>query len=459
LSVHLAGVLLAGIQEVCLSVLSAPTFRSGRAAFLCIGNWFYPAGDSCKIEDAAIRCHPWPPGSSMRFLIRTLTAFFQLTVGMLAGAALLEGILRINPPLLAGLRGLAAPAPLDPPLTAVEYDVHYSDGDQLFWRPDLVRPVATGDDRLEAHVVFQTDEFGFRNDPPLPARADLVVLGRSFSLGAQSSSPWPAVLKEQTGWRVINLAEPGSTPEVKRDFLLQFGLPRRPRWVIVEVAPPIDALNYHPSSPTLVQMIPTPLVQEWARRFYGIRGFFTGEPIYPLAVDLPGRTYDLTCCVHYLDALTLTEQDWRESRGWREFTAAINRIAEEAGRHKACIAVLYAPTKPEIYFPLALDPAQLEPALRGLIPLRLDRSGELVPDPDRPPDILALRANAMAARDALSALARENGLVFVDPTGLMVQSVLEGRDPFMTYDSHWNALGHALVARAVAEALLAAECG
>jgi hypothetical protein len=383
----------------------------------------------------------------------------QITLGVVLGLALLELTLQLNPPLLSGLRGLGAPAPVDAPLTVTEYDVFYSNGDQLFWRPDLVRAIPPGEDRLEAHVRLETDEFGFRNSSPLPATADLIVLGRSFSLGAQSNSPWPVQLAGLTDWAVVNLSQPGSSPEVKRDYLIRFGLPRNPRWVVVEVEPPIDAMNYRPADPWLIQLLPLPVAQEYLRRYYGTAGFFTGKPIFPLSIDLPGRTYPLTCCTHYLNALTLTSEEWQASRGWREFTDAISGIAREAARKSSCTAVLYAPTKPEIYFPLALYPAQLQPALRDLIPLRLDENGELVDDPGRTPDILQMRANSLAARDALAAYARDNNLIFIDPTDRMVNAVLGGADPFMVYDSHWNTLGHTLVAQAVQEALAAAECG
>jgi hypothetical protein len=394
----------------------------------------------------------------MRRLSHLVSSFLHLILGSVLGLMLLECTLRVNPPLLAGLRGLGAPAPVDAPLTVTEYDVHYSDGDQIFWRPDLVRPIPPGEDRLETHVRLETDEFGFRNTPPLAPAVDAVVLGRSFSLGAQNNSPWPVRLAELTGWNVLNLSQPGSSPEVKRDYLVRYGLPRRPRWVIVEVEPPIDAMNYRPASPWLIQLLPLPLAQEYLRRSVGQAGFFSADPIYPLAIDLPGRTYPLTCCIHYLNALTLTREDWRASRGWLEFTAAVSGLAEETQRNASCTAVLYAPTKPEIYFPLALDPAQLQPALRDLLPLRVDGNGELVEDPGRLPDILQMRADALAARDALAAFARQHNLLFIDPTALMVEAVLGGADPFMVYDSHWNTLGHALVARAVREALAAAEC-
>ncbi|MBN1439075.1 MAG: hypothetical protein JW929_06660 [Anaerolineales bacterium] len=393
------------------------------------------------------------------FLAAAAASFLRLLLGIAGGLILLEILLRFNPPLLAGLRGLGAPAPVDSPLSVFEYDVYTSDADQIFWRPDLIRPIPPGEDRLEAHIRLETDEFGFRNTPPLPAEADLVVLGRSFSLGAQSQAPWPEQFADLSGWRVVNLSQPGSSPEVKRDFLTRFGLPRRPKWVVVEVEPPLDAMRFRPSDPWMIQLLPIPIAQEYLRRFFGIERFLTADPIYPLEVDLPGRTYPLVCCVHYLDALTLTVEEWQASRGWKEFTAAVSDLAREAAEGSSCTAILYAPTKPEIYFPLALDPSQLTPALRDLVPLRLDANHEVVVDAGRIPDILRMRANALAARDALAAYAAEHNLVFVDPTGLMVAAVLRGEDPFMAYDSHWNATGHALVAQAVWEALAGAECG
>ncbi len=395
---------------------------------------------------------------SLRRFAAPALSLFHLILGSVLGVLALEFILRVNPPLLAGLRGLGAPAPVDAPLTVAEYDVHYSDGDQIFWRPDLVRPIPPGEDRIEAHVRLETDEFGFRNSPPLPATADIIVLGRSFSLGAQNNSPWPAQLAGSTGWKVINLSQPGSSLEVKRDYLVRYGLPRQPRWVIVEVEPPIDAVNYRPASTWMVPRLPLPLAQEYLRRLYGKAGFFSADPIYPLGIDLPGRTYPLTCCIHYLNALTLTREDWQASRGWLAFTSAVREMADEARRNSACTAVLYAPTKPEIYFPLALDPSQLQPALRDLIRLRLDENGELVEGPGLRPDILQMRTNALAARDALEEYARAHSFVFIDPTELMVKAVLGGADPFMAYDSHWSTLGHALVAQAVLNALSAAEC-
>jgi hypothetical protein len=182
------------------------------------------------------------------------------------------------------------------------------------------------------------------------------------------------------------------------------------------------------------------------------------SPIYPLAVDLPGRTLPLTCCVHYLEVLTIDQSTLEQSRGWKTFTQGLIEMNADIQAGSGCMAVLYLPLKPEVYFPLALHPDQLQPALRGMVPLRLDGRKDLAPDPSRQPGILSILANIPAGRDALAAFAAEHHLVFIDPTRRMMDAVARGEDPFMVYDSHLNTRGHALVAQTVGDALQTAGC-
>ena len=64
----------------------------------------------------------------------------------------------------------------------------------------------------------------------------------------------------------------------------------------------------------------------------------------------------------------------------------------------------------------------------------------------------------MAGRDAVAAFAQANHLTLIDPTPRMVEAVLSGDSPFMVYDSHWNSLGHQIVAQTAAETLSSAAC-
>jgi hypothetical protein len=122
------------------------------------------------------------------------------------------------------------------------------------------------------------------------------------------------------------------------------------------------------------------------------------------------------------------------------------------------VAILYAPSKAELYFPLASDPAQLNPLITALHPLRLDENRRLVSDSLSTTDMTALVRNAPAGRDLLASYTLEQRLAFIDPSPAMIASILAGQDPFMVYDSHWNELGHQLVANAVSQTLQSSSC-
>ena len=383
-------------------------------------------------------------------------AALKLTLGVLASLCLLEATLRANPALL--LRGMALPAPADPPIMTQVYNVRSSDADLFFWVPGLIRPIPAEADRVEAHVVFETDEFGFPNAAPLPARVNVVVLGRSYSVGAQSSDPWPRALARLTGYEVLNLSQGASGIDLKRTYLERFGLLRRPRWVIVEVLPSMDIVGYSSVPSTLVQALVVPTIQELARRSRAGGSNNEVDPIFPVEVDIPGRRVELTFFAYYLAALTADGPGILASQQWAAYTRHLTDLAQETRANGACLVLLYAPTKANVYFPLAEDLSQLEPALVGVSAWRLGANGWLVGDPRVEVDVAAMQANASTARDLVAAYARQQRWLFVDPTQAMTEAVLNGESPFMAYDTHWSDLGQKLVAQELASALQGADC-
>jgi hypothetical protein len=182
------------------------------------------------------------------------------------------------------------------------------------------------------------------------------------------------------------------------------------------------------------------------------------QPILPISLDLPGRTLQLTCCLHYLEAQTVDTETIAASAQWTEFRRELDQIVSATAEQGGCAALLYAPSKAELYFPLANEPAQLNPLISTLRPLRLDENKRLVADPSGTTDTAVLSSNAAAGRDLLAAYAQEQNLAFIDPSPAMTASIINGQDPFMVYDSHWNELGHQLVAQAVSQTLQSSPC-
>jgi len=173
-----------------------------------------------------------------------LHAAVRLLSGLLLGILVLEAVFRSNTTLLP--HGIAAPLPVDPPLTDRWYEVRYADADIFYWQAEIVRPPA--EDQLEALVHWRTDAFGFPNPAPVPATVDLVVLGRSYAMGAQTAEAWPSLLRDRYGYRVLNLSQTGAGLAEKQDFLERFGLPRNPRYAVIDVLPPIDIAAFRPAA-------------------------------------------------------------------------------------------------------------------------------------------------------------------------------------------------------------------
>ncbi len=386
-----------------------------------------------------------------------LRAAVQVVLGIAAGLGLLEVTLQLNPGLL--WNGMALPAPAEPALMAQDYDVRYSDADLFYWSADKIRPVLPTENRLEAHVHFETDELGFANVPPLPPKVDVVVLGRSYSLGAQAAVPWPRRLAQQTGWEVLNLSQAGSGIDLKAHYLQAYALPRHPRWVVVEVLPAMDIMGYTPAAPLLLEELPFAVTQRLARKWLGPPAPVAGAQfIYPLPVDLPGQTANLAFFSHYLSSLTVSGDAWAASQDWADYRQHLLELIQAARAQSQCVALLFAPTKENLYFALATRPVQLEPVLRDVQPWQLNETGQLASAPGRTADVASMQTNAWSARDLLVAFAQANGLPLADPTSKMQQAALAGDDPFMAYDTHWSAIGNQIVAQTVAETLQHASC-
>jgi hypothetical protein len=391
----------------------------------------------------------------LRSFRNLITASLSLILGFFFALIFLEVAFRLNPTLL--LRGMNAPSPIDPPLETNKYDVYTSDADLFYWQSGIMRPVPPPDDQLEARVTYRTDELGFPNPAPVPENVDIIVLGRSFSMGAQSSDPWPQQLNEKGGYNVLNLSQTGSGIATKTRYLQKFGLIRNPQWIIVEVLPSMDIIGYQPDTKTLIQSVPFAVIHTLTHNQSPSNA--PGDSyIYPVRLDIPPRSVELTFFSYYLSALTVNQTDLESSKQWQDFNQQLLKLVEIARSNKVCVILLYAPTKPDIYLPLVQDLSQLKPVRSEITPWKLTANHNLEQDRSLSSDFLSMQNNASAGRRLLSIFAAQHQIVFVDPSISMTQAILDGKAPFMRYDSHWSALGHQLVSDLVLEILKSFSC-
>jgi hypothetical protein len=387
--------------------------------------------------------------SRVRNVILAVSSIF---LGVFLGILFLEPVVRSNTTLLP--RGISAPLPVDAPLTDRQYDVRYADADIFYWESSLVRPPE--ENRLEARVHWRTDEFGFPNPAPIPSQVDLVVLGRSYAMGAQATNPWPDILR-QKGLRVLNLSQTGAGLEQKWDYFRRFGLPRGPRYAVIEILPPMDILEYGNAEPWVVQRLVFPLAQIVLRKvFPPAASPDAGGYIYPLAVEYDGGRSDEIFYSRYLSALTISPEDWTRSDDWKKFSAGLTGMVSALRTDGIVPILLFVPTKETIFIPRMENTRTMEPALANAGSWKLT-GGRLEWTP-AVTDAGRVWINAPSAENLVREWAGGSSLCWVDPSDAFWNAIRGGSDPFMVYDTHWSAIGHELVADGIAATINTGAC-
>jgi hypothetical protein len=85
-------------------------------------------------------------------------------------------------------------------------------------------------------ATHHTDNYGFRNRWPWPAQAEIVAVGDSltFGYGVEDDEAWPAIIAQALPQlRLVNLGLIGASPEQYRRVYETFGIPLRPKVLLV----------------------------------------------------------------------------------------------------------------------------------------------------------------------------------------------------------------------------------
>jgi hypothetical protein len=156
-------------------------------------------------------------------------------ISLLVALAICEGVLRLFPQLLP------EEAQLRLSWDTEEFEPQTIDDPYLGFRypPNRVLTHRTHDFAID----IQTDEHGFRNPSPWPARAQVVVVGDSFAYGygVREQDAWSRRVEQSLApARVINLSLPGLGPEQYYRFLQTFGVGLQPKVVLYCLFPGND---------------------------------------------------------------------------------------------------------------------------------------------------------------------------------------------------------------------------
>jgi len=177
-----------------------------------------------------------------------------------------------------------------------------------------------------------------------------------------------------------------------------------------------------------------------------------------LPIEISGRTINLTFYSYYLAALSVDKPDLEASNQWKAYEQGLLEIISQAKERSTCVLLLYVPTKPNIFFPLATNPDQLAPTLQGWSPWLLNDSHDLIQSFESMPNVSSMQANASAGRVLIEEFAKKHNIPLVDPTDAMMNAAQFGESPFMDYDTHWSNIGNQIVAGLIADTLNTINC-
>ncbi|MCI0398591.1 MAG: hypothetical protein L0322_27190 [Chloroflexi bacterium] len=327
-------------------------------------------------------------------------------------------------------------------------------------------------------IHFITDENGFRNDPPLSATYDVVVLGDSYTVGSEVQEPWPVLLAQQSDLSVLNLAIFGFGPQAESQALQLYGLPRSPRVVILAYFEGNDLRDAALYERVHAQGLGLPeywvsetgwdrslVVLTWARLSAAQLAWRLGlpaaaksartqaVPVYPLELTLNGRLLRLNFLDGYVAMLAASQAEIVASENYRLAATALLEAREAAENRGARFILVYIPSKVHVYLPQA-SPELIEPITSSSGRVTLGDEGFLS---------VAADSRGLGAAEfldriddqalVLEALAEANGIEFINLTPSFQAEARQGRELYLSLATHWNEQGHQLAAEIVARYL------
>lgn len=349
-----------------------------------------------------------------------------------------------------------------------------------FLPPDLVRH----DDYTFPLV---TDADGFRNDGP-PSGFEIAALGDSFTdaLTLPVERTWPSLLAQRTGARVRNFGTAGFGPGQERRLLEEYVLPHRPRVVVVAFFAGND-LQDAERFETFARTGAFPggslgwKFKEVIARFddsyvlslwHALGGLAGGQRALPAVhadagpvdysgedpsagavaratfdrglytIPAAGRAVRFAFMPPYLNCLQLSRAELERSPGWAATSRAYREMNRLAAAQGARLAVVFVPSKSQVYLPLvqaAFEPDEVERSVS--VSLR---------DLPHPPKAARLLEHRLALNGLVRDLCAREGIAFRDLTPDLTARLASGANVYFPDDSHWNAAGHETAAAAVA---------
>jgi hypothetical protein len=333
------------------------------------------------------------------------------------------------------------------------YDLRQSDGDLWHYMQGNIVPLSPDQDQVIAHIHMTTDANGFRNSLPEKATYGIVALGDSFTRASGVATPWTQKLAEYTGSDVLNLGEVGFGPQDELKVLRQYGLKKRPQWVILayfEGNDLYDAASYEQASPFILfrfgRYILRRSVEAWQEKSSGkATAAVISNYRYPITITINHKEIETVFFPSYISWLSLSKASIEASQNYRLVRETILQMQELSEAAGANFLLIYVPSKSHVYLPYLNDPETIARVFTDVPLIELDDTGFLqFRDNTATPKLVRQHMDDQA--HLLADFATENHIHFLNLTSIFQEEAGAGAELYYPYDTHWNQLGHDLAA-------------
>ena len=331
-------------------------------------------------------------------------------------------------------------------------------------------------------IEFRTDGDGFRNSQDFE-HADVIALGDSFTEApqVQAEEAWPSVVSAITGLTVRNLGMSGYAPQQAMFALERFGLPLSPELVLFPVFEGNDLIDAEQYKVYRESHLPWPVFwakcnsvtaarsSVWLRVHYSFlratlfhlgdligpvlwgRRPWAGPARYtlfnPVRGEIAGVPIRMAFYDHYLHTSSLSKEYWSQRGGWGLTCDTILRVKELCDEANARLVIVIFPTKGGVYLPLlqgAYDPDKFDRYI-------IEMMGE------SPAEGHTWQGDFLSNHRDLSTIVQEfcvaHAIDCLDLWPAFHAAASQGELVYFPFDTHWNAQGHRLAAKAMVHQL------
>lgn len=345
--------------------------------------------------------------------------------------------------------------------TSLDVTFRMSDGDNFFHQQGRIRPPE--EDIILGQYTLSWDENGFRVPAMQSEHYPIIAFGDSFTEGTTVAIPWPDALATILDLPVRNYGYRGYGPNEIAVTAEEFSGDDEHTWILYAHFSGNDLANANRSSlrQDLVQRDPLNRIQWLANQAQGITGSNIiisedGQYDYPMPLIIGGGYYEIVLLEDLLWWQIAPEEGFLDNVSMNVVEESLDIVANSVSEN-TCRALIFIPTKEQIYYPYIHD--DVRQWIRGIARITvIQEDGEigLIDKPMTEEDEAQFISRLGEQRDAMRQVAEKQGWMFIDLLEPFQQAAYErglaGEELlYYQYDTHWSASGHQLAAEIIAD--------